>query len=195
MDTLKQKYFLSSKKFELTNDRILVREKSVFDEKEWEARYNEIGIDLIKVKSREGIGNAVLFGGLLIVTSYMTFKAFTDGTDIKLAFLFLFFCFMWLTVFWWSIQKYFASLFILQGGNKTLTFFINSPKEKEVREFIEKVREKVRSRLKKDLTVFDPDLDFEDQLANLRYLKNIDVLNEKEFEFVREHLREKHLIK
>ncbi len=153
MDTLKQKYFLSSKSFELTENKVIISEKSVFDEKEWEARYNEIGLDITKVKSREGIGNAVLFGGLLIVTSYMTFKAFTDGTDIKLAFLFLFFCFMWLTVFWWSIQKYFAALFILDGGSKTLTFFISSPNEKLVREFIEKIRERVKSRLKKDLTV------------------------------------------
>lgn len=61
-------------------------EKSLFDDKEWEARYDQIGLDVEKIKSREGIGNAILFGGLLIVTSIMTFDAFTDGkTDLKLA--------------------------------------------------------------------------------------------------------------
>ena len=195
MTTLKQKYYLSKKTFELTDRKVVIVEKSFFDDKEWEARYNELGLDLVKIKSREGIGNAALFGGLLIVTAFMTFKAFTDGTDIKLAFLFLFFCFMWGTVLWWSIQKYFAAHFVLRGGQKTLTFFINSPNEKTVKEFIDQIRERTKGRLKEELTHFDPDLSFEDQLSNLKYLKNIDVIEQEEFERIREQLRERHLIK
>lgn len=193
---LKQRYFLSTKTFELRSDKIVVTEKSLFDEKEWEARFDQIGLDIEKIKSREGIGNAILFGGLLIVTSIMTFDAFTDGkTDLKLAFLFLFFCFMWGTVFWWSIQKYFSAYFIVKGGNKVLTFFINSPDEKTVREFIEKIRNKTKEKLKIDLTTFDPDLTFNDQLEHIKYLKRIDVLTQDEFELIREELRERHLIK
>jgi|688.fasta_scaffold55849_4 hypothetical protein len=174
---LKQRYFLSTKAYELRPDKIVVIEKSLFDDKEWEARYDQIGLDVEKIKSREGIGNAILFGGLLIVTSIMTFDAFTElKTDLKLAFLFLFFCFMWGTVFWWSIQKYFAAHFVLIGGNKVLTFFINSPDEKTVREFIEKIREKTKEKLKTDLTTFDPDLTFSNQLEHIKYLKRIDVL-------------------
>lgn len=192
---LKQKYYLSKKSFELTDRKVLIKENSAFDDQEWEARYNELGLDLVKIKSREGIGNAVLFGGLLIVTSFMTFKAFTDGTDYKLAFLFLFFCFMWGTFFWWSIQKYFAAHFVLRGGQKALTFFINSPNEETVMKFINQIRERTKSRLKEELTHFDPDLSYEDQLSNLKYLKNIDVIDQTEFERIREDLRERHLIK
>ncbi|MEX0967707.1 MAG: hypothetical protein WD077_10750 [Bacteroidia bacterium] len=179
----------------MTDRKVLIKENSAFDDQEWEARYNELGLDLVKIKSREGIGNAVLFGGLLIVTSFMTFKAFTDGTDYKLAFLFLFFCFMWGTFFWWSIQKYFAAHFVLRGGQKALTFFINSPNEETVMKFINQIRERTKSRLKEELTHFDPDLSYEDQLSNLKYLKNIDVIDQTEFERIREDLRERHLIK
>jgi hypothetical protein len=168
---------------------------SVFDSKEWEARYNELGLDLVKIKSREGIGNAVLFGGLLIVSSLMTYRAFIDGTDIKLAFLFLFFCFMWATVFWWSVQKYFAAHFILRNGHKTLTFFINSPSEKEVRVFIDELRDRIKAKLKQQLTHFDPDMSFEEQLSHLRHLKNLEVIGQEEFEVIREKLRHQHLIK
>lgn len=195
MTILNQKYYLSKKCFELTDRKILIVEKSVFDEKEWEARYNELGLDIVKIKSREGIGNAVLFGGLLIVCSILTYQAFTDGTDIKLAFLFLFFCIMWGTVFWWSIQKYFSAHYVLSGGYKTLTFFINSPDEKTVKEFIDQIRERIKQNLKEELTHFDPDLSFEDQLSNIKYLKNIEVIEQEEFEFIREQLREKHLTK
>lgn len=170
-------------------------EKSVFDDAEWEARYDEIGLDLAKFKSREGIGNAVLFGGLLIISSLMTYNAFTTDTDIKLAFFFLFSCFMWGTVFWWSIQKYFSAHFILSGGNKTLTFFIDSPDEKTVRQFIDIIRTRIKDRLRKDLTIFDPDLTFDDQLGHLKYLKRIDILTQEEFEIIRDDLRERHLIK
>ncbi|MEM9672827.1 MAG: hypothetical protein AAF992_09545 [Bacteroidota bacterium] len=195
MTSLRQRYFLSTKTFQLEENKILIKEKSVFDEREWEARYNEVGLDLVKIKSREGIGNAVLFGGLLIVSTHMTYNAFTDGTDIKLAFLFLFFCFMWATVFWWSIQKYFAAHFILNGGAKTLTFFINSPDEPTVRTFIDLIRARAKDKLIDELTTFDPDMSFDQQLANLKYLKKIEVLEQTDFEGIREELKERHLLK
>ncbi len=195
MTILKQKYFLSKKSFELNDRKICINESSFFDDKEWEARYNELGLDLVKIRSREGIGNAILFGGLLIITLIMTFKAFTDGTDIKLAFLFLFFCFMWATVFGWSIQKYFAAHYVLSGGQKTITFFINSPNEETVTAFIDQIRERTKSRLREELTYFDPDLTFEEQLGSLKYLKSIDIIDQVEFERIREELRERHLIK
>ena len=196
MNQLKQTYFLSKKEFELTDKKILIKEKSVFHDKEFEARYNEIGLDLIKYRSREGIGNAIFFGGLMIVSIWITYGAFTDGkTDIKLAFFFLLTCFMWGTIVWWSIQKYFSSHFILQGGGKVLDFFINSPDEEAVKEFIEEIRQRVRERMKEDYSTFDPDLEFQDQLENLKYLKRIDVIGLGEFEKIRETLRKNHLIK
>ncbi|MGD1892607.1 MAG: hypothetical protein ACFB15_18700 [Cyclobacteriaceae bacterium] len=195
MISLRQRYFLSTKTFQLEENKILIKEKSVFDEREWEARYNEVGLDLVKIKSREGIGNAVLFGGLLMVSTHMTYNAFTDGADIKLAFLFLFFCFMWATVFWWSIQKYFAAHFILNGGAKTLTFFINSPDEQTVRTFIDLIRARAKDKLIDELTTFDPDMSFDQQLANLKYLKKIEVLEQTDFEGIREELKERHLLK
>ncbi len=195
MEKLEQRYLLSSKKFTLHRQGIRIKEKSVFDDKEWEADYHDIGLDLTKVRSREGLGNAVLFGGLLIVSSHMTFQSFLDGTDMKLSMLFLFFCFMWLTVFWWSIQKYFAAHFILSGGRKTLTFFISSPDEETVRSFIETIRTKVRARLKEELSTFDPDMKFEHQLENLKYLRQRGVIDQAELEVLRENLREQHLIK
>lgn len=195
MKTLQQRYFLSTKSFALQESKILIKEKSVFHDKEWEARYNELGLDLVKIRSREGIGNAILFGGLFIVTAHMTFNAFSDGSDIKLAWLFVFFCFLWGTVFSWTLQQYFAAHFILRGGHKTLDFFINSPDEATVRAFIETVRSRTKQRLKEDLTHFDPDLTFEEQLSHLKYLKSIEVLTNHEFEIIREDLREKHLMK
>jgi hypothetical protein len=115
--------------------------------------------------------------------------------DIKLAFFFLLTCFMWGTIVWWSIQKYFSSHFILQGGNKVLDFFISSPDEETVKKFIEEIRLRVREKMKEDFLRFDPDLEFQDQLENLKYLKRIDVLKQDEFEQIREELRKKHLIK
>lgn len=196
MSKLSQTYFLSKKHFELKDEKVLIKEKSLFHDKEFEARYNEIGLDLIKYRSREGIGNAILFGGLTAISIWLTYRAFTDGkTDIKLAFFFLLTCFVWGSIVWWSIQKYFSAHFILQGGKKTLDFFINSPDEKSVKGFIEEIRFRVRRRLKEDYSSFDPDLEFQDQLENLKYLKRIDVIHQDEFEIIREDLRKKHLIK
>ena len=196
MDTLRQRYFLATKTFQLLDNKVTVNEKSLFQDKEWEARYDDLGLDIVKVKTREGIGNTVLFGGLLIVSSIMTYNAFTDGkTDYKLAWLFLFFCFMWGTVLSWTIQKYFTAHYFLTGGNKTLEFFIDSPDNKQVLAFIDKIRERTKFKLKIEYTTFDPDLTFDDQFKNLKYLKANDIITVDEFEIIREDLRGQHLIK
>lgn len=49
--------------------------------------------------------------------------------------------------------------------------------------------------MKEDFSKFDPDLEFQEQLDNLKYLKRIDVLKQDEFEQIREELRKKHTIK
>ena len=196
MDTLRQRHFLATKTFQLLDNKVTVNEKSLFQDKEWEARYDDLGLDIVKVKTREGIGNTVLFGGLLIVSSIMTYNAFTDGkTDYKLAWLFLFFCFMWGTVLSWTIQKYFTAHYFLTGGNKTLEFFIDSPDNKQVLAFIDKIRERTKFKIKIEYTTFDPDLTFDDQLKNLKYLKANDIITVDEFEIIREDLRGQHLIK
>ncbi len=195
MTTLKQRYFLSTKTFNLLENKVLIKEKSIFDTMEWEARYDQIGLDLIKFKSKEGLANSILFGGLLVLTGFMSFKAFFDGSDIKIAVLFSLMSFLWFICLWWSVQKYFSSYFILSGGNKTLTFFINSPNEETVKNFIEIIRDKKKSKLKEDLTTFDPDMSFDEQLDNIKYLKSIEVLTQGEFEVVREYLRSEHLRK
>ena len=196
MDTLRQRYFLATKTFQLLDNKVTVNEKSLFQDKEWEARYDDLGLDIVKVKTREGIGNTVLFGGLLIVSSIMTYNAFTDGkTDYKLAWQFLFFCFMWGTVLSWTIQKYFTAHYFLTGGNKTLEFFIDSPDNKQVLAFIDKIRERTKFKLKIEYTTFDPDLTFDDQFKNLKYLKANDIITVDEFEIIREDLRGQHLIK
>lgn len=126
----------------------------------------------------------------------MTYNAFTDGkTDYKLAWLFLFFCFMWGTVLSWTIQKYFTAHYFLTGGNKTLEFFIDSPDNKQVLAFIDKIRERTKFKIKIEYTTFDPDLTFDDQLKNLKYLKANDIITVDEFEIIREDLRGQHLIK
>lgn len=194
--TFSQRFFFATKTFQLYDNKVSVKEKSLFSDREWEARYDELGLDIAKIKSREGIGNAVLFGGLFIVSAHLTYRAFTDGkTDTKLAWLFVFFCFMWGVVLSWTIQKYFTAHYFLTGGNKTLEFFINSPNEKEVLTFIEKIRERIKEKLKEEYLTFDPDLTFDEQLKNLKFLKRYDIISKDELEVVRVELREKHLIK
>ena len=195
MEILEQRYFFSRKTFQLLPHKIKITESSLFHDKEWEVKYIDLGLEVIKSKSREGIGNAVLFGGLLIVSSHLTYKAFTDGSDIKLAWLFVFFCFMWGTVLSWTLQKYFSAYYRLTGGNKSLEFFLNSPTNKEVVLFIDKVKFLVIEKLKEEYTNYDPDSTFEDQIAHLKYLKSMEVLTKEEFESIREELRERHLLK
>jgi hypothetical protein len=196
MEILRQRYFFATKTFTLQENKVVVVEKSLFTDKEFEARFDDLGLDIVKIKSREGIGNAVLFGGLLIVCSHMTYRAFTDGkTDDKLAWLFLFFCFMWGTCFSWTIQKYFTAHYFLTGGNKTLEFFIDNPSNSEDLVFIDKIRAKTKQKLKDDYTTFDPDLTFEYQLNNLKFLKRNEIISNQDFEIIREELRGQHLIK
>ena len=196
MDTLRQRYLLATKTFQLLDNKVTIKEKSMFDETEWDARYEDLGLDIVKIKNREGISNFVLFGGLLAISILITYKTFTDGkTDFILALIFLSSCFVWGGIIMWSIQKYITAHYILTGGNKRLEFFINSPDNKQVLAFIDKIREQTKAKMKTEYTIFDPDLTFEDQLNNLKYLKAKDIISVDEFETIREELRGQHLIK
>jgi hypothetical protein len=52
MTILKQRYFFSTKTFNLLENKVLIKEKTIFDDMEWEARYDQIGLDLVKIKSK-----------------------------------------------------------------------------------------------------------------------------------------------
>ena len=195
MNQLKQKRLLSSKSFELHNNKIAIKERYFLQDSEWEARYSELGLDLIKVNNREGIGNIFIFGGLFILSVLMMYNAFIEDPSSKLPWLFVFFSFMWGTALWWTLQKQFGSYYILDGGRKTLYFFTKSPTPEAVKAFIEEIKFRVREQLKAELTEFDPDMSFEDQLSNLKYLKNIEVINQEEYAETREYLRIQHMIK
>jgi hypothetical protein len=196
MDSLSQRYLFATKSFQLLDNKVTIKEKSMFEETEWEARYEDLGLDTVKIKNREGISNFVLFGGLLGFSIFITFKAFTDGkTDFKLALIFFFSCFVWGWIIMWSIQKYITAHYILTGGDKSLEFFTDSPNNKQVLTFIDKIREKTKSKMKTEYTIFDQDLTFEDQLNNLKYLKAKSIISNVEFETIKEDLRRQHLIK
>lgn len=195
MKTLKQKYYLSGKQFDLTENGVKVREKSIFEEQELEARYSELGLDVGEVKSREGLTNVIIFGSFFILSLILSIETLLKGTDIKLGLLFLGMSIAWITCVFWSVQKYYYNHTILNGGQKTLVLFSNSPSRAVVDEFVEEVRRRVKARLKTELTKFDPDLSFEEQLSDLKYLKRIDVIDEISFEKYRQELKDKHLMK
>lgn len=192
---LEQRFLFDKKSFELSDSRVKVRQKSLLDETEWEARYNELGLDVVKMKNKEGIGSAVFFGALLIVNVCMAGVSYFDGTELSISILFTATCLMWLVALVWTIQKYITASYFLTGGKKTLEFVLNSPSESEVVGFIDEIRKRVTSGLRAKLTTFDPDLSFDQQLADLKYLVSIEVLNQPEFEVIREDLRNRHLIK
>ena len=195
MKELRQKYFLSAKSFELHDTKIRIQEKSLFKEIDWEVKYSELGLDLVRYRDKEGVGNVMLFGGMFFLSAILSATACFDGSSVKVAFLLAFVSIFFAMLLLWTFQTYFTSSFVLRGGSKTIEFFIDSPSEGIVKEFIETIKDRIKQKAKDSMAVFDPDLTFEDQLANLKYLKNIEILTEMELERIKKHLKYQHLVK
>ncbi len=203
-NVLKQRYFFASKEFILGEYKLVVRQKWAFRKEEWEANYHELGLDLRLEKSNIGFLNLTWLTALIALMTPMVYQIvmenLTEGSTIELGtkalgVMMLVFWFFLLMCVYWTFQYQIYRRFTLTGGQKDLTFFAPRKAEAEVGAFIELIRSKRRQKLKEELSAFDPEMTFEEQIESLNYLLELGAISDEEREEIEEELRVKHLLK
>lgn len=192
---LKQKQGGKRKEFELINNTALrIREKESGELKEWTVNLESIGYNLIyqeSTRKRLYIMASFLAAFLVFITiSLFLSDDFMGNLPVVIGAY---------VIFGLAIG---GSLFSplkkeihLVGGAVNLTFFKNSPSPEEVNTFISEIIRLSKQQLLNKYAKIDAELPEETMFTQLNWLKNRDILTEKEYEELKNEYKTQRLIK
>ena len=192
---LKQKQGGKRKEFELINNTALrIREKESGELKEWTINLESIGYNLIyqeSTRKRLYIMASFLAAFLVFITiSLFLSDDFMGNLPVVIGAY---------VIFGLAIG---GSLFSplkkeihLVGGAVNLTFFKNSPSPEEVNTFISEIIRLSKQQLLNKYAKIDAELPEETMFTQLNWLKNRDILTEKEYEELKNEYKTQRLIK
>lgn len=192
---LKQKQGGKRKEFELIyNTTLRIREKESGELKEWTINLESIGYNLIyqeSTRKRLYIMASFLAAFLVFITiSLFLSDDFMGNLPVVIGAY---------VIFGLAIG---GSLFSplkkeihLVGGAVNLTFFKNSPSPEEVNTFISEIIRLSKQQLLNKYAKIDAELPEETMFTQLNWLKNRDILTEKEYEELKNEYKTQRLIK
>jgi len=190
---LKQRQGFKRKEFELKDNMLYVKTKSINETKEWTVKVETIGTTKYYQKRSKLIeylvaGFLILFAISISVASILDKEHFVGVGPILFS----------LTLFGGLAALIITSprkkeLTIL-GGSTEVTFFPDSPSKEEVEAFIEVLMENSKKILLEKYGKIDIDLPEETQMNNLNWLKNQEILSEEEYERLKLEYKTKKLV-
>jgi hypothetical protein len=160
-------------KIDIIENKILVYKKSIFNYVEYDVSFENIDTKKkVKKEFNQGIMTIALFG-----FSFGVIFAMAGNAEI-LAILFLISGIMF--VIGLITQRKYIQINTFTEGTLELKFTNKS--EQEVREFADKIINTTNKYLVEKYSKVDKDLPIENQIDNLNFLKNKDLIDDKKFE-------------
>lgn len=188
MEEFKQKRFFNSKRVEFEIDGITFYSGTFLNAKEIFIPFDDILPDAITRETK----TSSLFLWITTASGLIFCLALWDIFRIPFAIYMLmvffsgllFAVFLLLTIF---SRKYMLYITTLSGY--LIDFYDKNPSEEAMDEFLETLKTKTFSYLKEKYAVIDIDLPVENQIENLNFLKERNVITEKEYEALKEKLK------
>lgn len=188
MEDFKQKRFFNSKRVEFEFDGITFYSGNFLNAKEIFIPFDEIIPDAITRETK----TSTLFIWITIVSGLIFSLALWDIFKIPFAvyMVVVFFSgllcaiFLLLTIF---SRKYMLYITTLSGY--LIDFYDKNPNKEVMSVFLETLKSKTFAYLKEKYAVIDIDLPVEKQIENLNFLKERNVITEKEYEELKEKLK------
>lgn len=188
MEEFKQKRFFNSKRVEFEIDGITFYSGNFLNAKEIFIPFDDILPDAITRETK----TSRLFLWITIASGLIFSLALWDIFSIPFAIYMvlvffsglLFAIFLLLTIF---SRKYMLYITTLSGY--LIDFYDKNPSEEAMYEFLETLKTKTFAYLKEKYAVIDIDLPVEKQIENLNFLKERNVITEKEYEELKEKLK------
>lgn len=72
-----------------------------------------------------------------------------------------------------------------------IDFYDKNPSEELLAEFLDTLKSKIHEYLKKKFSVIDEDVTFEKHIENFNYLKEMEIIDQEEYEKLKEELKNK----
>lgn len=179
MEQLIQKRFLKSREVILKETKVRYKVSSYGKSSEVSIPYENIEGELLESSSANNL-LLVFSSTTFLITIATFFKLLDDPEAYKYIFLFWVLISSGLFFFYWiSVEK---TKKILLSNNSHIILFKYTPSEKETDEFIDTLIRYRNDYLSKKYGQIDPKLNYDSQLANLRWLNSIGVYNNEEFD-------------
>jgi hypothetical protein len=188
MEEFKQKRFFNSKRVEFEFEGITFYSGNFLNAKEIFIPFDEIIPDAITRETK----TSTLFIWITIVSGLIFSLALWDIFKIPFAVYMvlvffsglLFAIFLLLTIF---SRKY--MLYITTISGYLIDFYDKNPNEEVMSAFLATLKAKTFAYLKEKYAIIDIDLPIEKQIENLNFLKERNVITEKEYEALKEKLK------
>ncbi|WP_372769233.1 hypothetical protein [Lutibacter sp.] len=188
MEEFKQSRFFNSKRVEFENDGISYYSGNFLNAKEIFIPFDEIIPDAITRETRTSrlfLWFTIILGLIFSLALWDIFRIPFGVYMVLVSFSGLFFMFfLILTIF---SRKHMLYITTLSGY--LIDFYDKKPNEEAVDEFLEILKTKTFAYLKEKYAVIDLDLPVEKQIENLNFLKERNVITEKEYEALKEKLK------
>jgi len=188
MEEFKQKRFFNSKRVEFESDGITYYSGNFLNAKEIFIPFDGIIPDAITRETKTSRLFLWITIALGLIFSLTFFEIFRIPFGIYMVLTFfsglLFVFFLLLTIL---SRKYMMYITTLSGY--LIDFYDKNPNKEAITEFLETLKTKTFTFLKEKYAVIDIDLPVEKQIENLNFLKERNVITEKEYEALKEKLK------
>jgi hypothetical protein len=175
---LEQKKGVNVRKFLLTPDKIIVETKTLRKNSKYEVKLERLGLDL-HYQSDSTIAGKIFFGLCIALVIGSIFGIFySTGKDINT---WIFNAVLWTLIACFAYFKPHQDDVYLVGGQTNLVFYRNIPDEKVVLEFIDKIKEHVKSYLKEKHTIFDSTTLEQDYYNRINWLRDREIISYSEY--------------
>ena len=194
MTQLIQKTWTNRKEFTIENDSLLIKTENIREDLEYKIKFEELGFDT--VKKRVKTANIPFYGFLifdlmyvgLILSSVANKEPFKQQVFWLVAL--IFFSIMTIAAYY-NRNK---NVIYLTGGQKVLELLAEKPDNKTVISFIEKIHQSMREFYKTKYSSFDLDTPYEIKLNQLKWLKEIRALTDKEYNELLDNTKTENII-
>jgi len=192
MKELIQKKTFASKHYKILKGKLQVNIKSTKEQNEWTCSLEELGLKkLYKKQPRFLLNLAVVVCFAIALAAAITYFFFPEQIDAG--------GFYINTVLWGFLGLFFMLVPVknevyLYGGSQDLAFYRNIPNEESVDQFLDELIQATKEYLREKYTKIDKDLAEDIQIENFKWLKDIEVITEQEYQELKEELTRQKLL-
>ncbi|MFT3949019.1 MAG: hypothetical protein QM763_18790 [Agriterribacter sp.] len=189
MTQLIQKTLTTKKEVFIETDGLLVKTKNIREDFEYKIKFEELGFDIVKkrIKTANIPFYAFLLFDLLYVGLIISSVRSNEPFKHQMFWLCALFFFSAITIVAYYNRN--RDVLYLTGGQKVLELLAAKPTLNTVNSFIESVHNAMRQHLKNKFSTFDPDTPYEFRVNQLKWLKEIRVITDEEYNELLNNIR------
>lgn len=193
MQELIQNSLGSFQQFKIEKDRVIIKKKNINNYEEYYVKFDSLGLDLTRKQTKSVfwlIPFWIIMTGLGV---YLIFDEYSKGVRmpelLKWIGIAIFFMSFSILSFFQKVDKVY-----LQGGSTVLELYGSNPDKQTVDNFIKELHNSIREFYKRKYAILDPTLSEEMQVHNYKWLKEINAINNTEYDELLNNLRIKNLL-